>query len=519
MSEKCTCGHSPVIVIPGIGQTRTYLVNEKGERIKRAWPIEVDQKKFLSELQGSMAKMMLLRRDMGFSDKLAGLIAEAVDPISYTNEGKAKHRVSVETFDNSFAECSEDERKFIFRMVPLEDTAALVSEDHLYYFAYNSFGAPYEAAADLRAFIKKVREETGHDKVSIVPVSLGACVATAYFDAYGDDGDIDRVLYFVGAVDGTAVFADFFERNLDAENSSDIFGMFLGKEASEKFGSVLKFLPKGVADNVIDKVLTAVIDTLMRNCPMMWALIPVGRYEKIRDMHLKDKKYDALRALTDRFHDAHLNFKDTVRQKTEEGVKFFAICGYGKKLPKFSPSKNMTSDEVINLSSASLFAESADLGESFPEGYKQKNTYCREEGHNHISPGSDVDASTGLIPDSTWYFCGQNHDATAYNDVALKIAARILGDNDFRDVYSDSRYPQFNGSRNIRKVKYNLLPKLKKADAAGFSPENLKIYAKAIDETEKFFDNTTIKDNEETKRIEALLENALTALGIVDNGK
>ena len=62
-----------------------------------------------------------------------------------------------------------------------------------------------------------------------------------------------------------------------------------------------------------------------------------------------------------------------------------------------------------------------------------------------------MDASTGYLKDATWYFKDQFHDATAYNDTALEIAARVMSDDDFKDIFSDAALPQFGVAQDNRK--------------------------------------------------------------------
>jgi hypothetical protein len=62
------------------------------------------------------------------------------------------------------AELPEEDRKFIYRMLPLKPLADTIGEDHLYYFAFVPIGNAYEAVERLRAFIKKVKAQTGTTK-------------------------------------------------------------------------------------------------------------------------------------------------------------------------------------------------------------------------------------------------------------------------------------------------------------------------------------------------------------------
>ena len=72
-------------------------------------------------------------------------------------------------------------------------------------------------------------------------------------------------------------------------------------------------------------------------------------------------------------------------------------------------------------------------------------------GQSGQAPDRTVDASKGFLPDTTWYFKDQFHDATAYNDTALEIAKRVLSDDDFKDIFSDAALPQFGVAQDNRR--------------------------------------------------------------------
>ena len=87
-----------------------------------------------------------------------------------------------------------------------------------------------------------------------------------------------------------------------------------------------------------------------------------------------------------------------------------------------------------------------------------------------------------------------------------------LTNKNFKDVYSDPRFPQFNGSRDIFRIKYRLLPRvdeLLKKDL----PQDIKDgILKSKEEAENLFKNTIIKDRTEadeiTKRFDEIVKKA-----------
>ena len=118
----------------------------------------------------------------------------------------------------------------------------------------------------------------------------------------------------------------------------------------------------------------------------------------------------------------------------------------------------------------------ANVGETLPEDYVQKNPYvktanpvkalrlfraaptaadvqCSDPNHNHISPDRVVDASTGLLPDHTFYFDNQAHATANQNDIIMKLCCELVETDRITDVYSDENYPQFNVGRATKALR------------------------------------------------------------------
>lgn len=59
-----------------------------------------------------------------------------------------------------------------------------------------------------------VKRQTGHDKVDLLPVSLGGTILTAYLDAYGHK-DINSIVGVVACLNGTDIVADMMARDFN----------------------------------------------------------------------------------------------------------------------------------------------------------------------------------------------------------------------------------------------------------------------------------------------------------------
>lgn len=433
--------YTPCVILPGIGQSKVEMLDGSGNKVKMAWPLDFDADSLLPALKGPMMKMMLFRRDAGFTDAAAKCIREAVDALATKPDGTMKNPVRVVRYPYSLAKCSDDEKRYIYRMVPLKQLSDIIGEENVYFFAYNSFGQPYETAKELDEFIQQIKAETGSDKVNLIPVSMGGALSTAYFDAYGYKHDVKRVMYFVAALEGSRMIADILSKNIKPENGLSVIELLVNREAAEKLQPLLKMMPEGIPEKLLYSALDAIIDTAVANSPSMWSVVPPQDYPALAERYLKNKP--ELKAQTDRFYNAQSRVRELIAEQQENGVEFFACAGYNRTLFPLCASDDLSSDSVIHLASVTLGATSAAPGEKLPDDAVTENSI--------LSPDGNVDASTGFFPDTTWYFKDQYHDDIAYNDTALGIAARVLSDDTFTSVHSDPAFPQFGVAQDNRK--------------------------------------------------------------------
>lgn len=433
--------YTPCVIVPGIGQSKVELVDENGKKIKMAWQLDVDTDAIVNELKLPLIRSIILRSDLGLSAKMKGIISDIVEPIKTKDDGTMKNRVHVVDYPQSLADCTEGERNYIYRMVPTQKLTEIIGEDHMYFFAYNSFGEPYETARMLNDFIQQIKKEHNCDKVNLIPVSLGGAVSIAYFDAYGSQNDIDRVLYFVAALQGTPVISDLMSLNIKPEQALSLVEFLFPRKVAEMFGKILKMLPKKVSDRLMFSSVEGILENAILTCPSLWSTIPPTEYEKLAAKLISDKKYSVLKEKTDRFYKAQKNFPEYIRTLEAQGTKFFGIVGYNLQLLPIVKTDTVSSDGMINTASASMGATVAQLGKKLDK---------KADG-DYVSPDGTLDASTSLWKDTVWYFRDQQHDATAYNDTALAVAARVLSDESFTSVYSDPSLPRFGVVSDNRK--------------------------------------------------------------------
>ena len=519
------CDTCPAIVVPGIGQSNVwaldengdYLLDADGERIS-CFPAYFNITSIVSKAVVPVVLTLLMQKDVGLSDALRDIVRDAFAVNACDENGKNTGNIEVEKYPYSVAECSEYEKKQIYNNVPLQAYAEQVGEDHLYYFAYNSFGNNYDIVTELYDYIQMVKKETGHDKVNIVPISMGGSIANGLLEYYPDvKNDLAKVVYIVPALNGSTIVGDLYTKNFTFFDTDFLYNGFLETLMDEEEARMIEVIARIIPDEVLEGALQSVagclVEEIAANITALWGLCPKEYYLEASEALLADKP--EIKKQTDKFYKAQLNSDKNIQALVDNGVEVFNIVDYNVPLYQIGNSwNNDNADGVIHLASTSMGAKSALYGETLGADYKQANTSknCSDPTHNHVDEDKIVDASTGLLPDTTFYFKGQNHEQTARNDIIISLATRILATDDIKDVYSTPDYPQFNGNRDTRGLKNKYIPTAKAIDTATLSPEVAKELATAIEEAEEYV-NGTISYSGQHLDVEKKLIDAMVKAG------
>ena len=386
-------------------------------------------------------------------------------------------------------EMRSEARERFFSAIPCEDIAKAKFgdryEEYLYVFNYSAFSYTSKNIEGLHEFIETILKTNtvGATEVVLVPMSMGASVTTAYLDAYPTraESHVKRVVGIVGAWDGTEIIADMLTQTYCEPKSADLFyNGLIADLVGEPWGYVvniaLRLFPKQVLRDFIDMALKGLATDLFGPTPSLANMAPLDRYKEV--MATGFIRSDVVREEVDAFYKAKERLHtETIPGLQAEGVMFSFIAGYG--LPfgactsdyslfgfmKQGPITN--SDEIINIDSTAPGTSYAPYDGEF------ESTAGRE-----LSPDGTIDISTAYYKETSWYFYGQKHELE-YNNTALSLALNlatghvtdvascdgIADENGVEDAYY---YPQFNGARNLKPLKWY------KEDLERFCKENGK---------------------------------------------
>ncbi|NLB37465.1 MAG: hypothetical protein GX824_09315 [Clostridiales bacterium] len=520
------CSHCPTIIIPGVFQSHTFLANEdgspafddEGNKIY-GWPVSVDTKNIVKELVWPLAQSLFKQEDCGLSDKAAQVIEEVFALNESGLDGRPVNNIVAEKYLKSVALCTPEEKDFIYRTIPVNAYTDVVGEDHLYFFSYNSFGNNLDTAEELYEMIRLAIAETGHEKVNLMPISLGGTIANSLFEYHPDVYEmLNKVVYIIPALDGTRIIGDVYSGQLSTSDEmlySELIPSLVEGYQGYLINVALRILPKQVVLDLLDKVLGTLTDKLLVNCTCMWALVPSGQYEATRDSLLSGEEHAEVRRQTDLYYQSQLDSDENILRLIDNGIEVFNIVDYGVPLYKITPSwSDCNADGVIHLESTSMGAYSLGYDTPLPDDYVQQNIHCNDPTHNHISPERTVDASTGLLPDHTFYFYNQHHEGTGRDDVIMKLAVELIAYDTIKDVYScPDRFPQFNTGREARGFVRGTIPQARAVDQTTLSPEDAKELQEAIDEAVAVTDNTIV-DYDAYVNAEKRLNAILVKIGV-----
>lgn len=532
--DKCNCGHCPLIVLPGINHSPTYLYDEndkpvmdsKGEKQIGGTLLILNTddllKKILPKALFSLLATIATQHNI-MLDKVAYEAAATAFSIQKCNdEGNYVNNLKTQRWNYPLSQMTEDEVNWVYRMVPMQRIVDIIRPNHTYFYTFNLVGDPMQSAKELDEYIDMVKKQTGHDKVDLLPVSLGGTILTAYLDAYGHK-DINSIVGVVACLNGTDIVADMMARdfNISDEYLHHEYIPTILKESNGRgtlgylINCILHILPQAGFNALLTGAMSGLLDTMVLNCPQMWAMVPSYRYDALASRYLSAKP--VLKAKTDRFQQARLNLKQNVLDAVADGVKVNFISGsglaFGEEMYTFfsimSSSGKVNSDGIINLSSTALGTTGTVGGATIA---KQAHDNPDYPGYSYLSPDGTIDISTAVLPDNTWVFLKQYHEV-GNNDVVLNLAkALLLGE--IENVHSNpAKYPQYNyfcNTKTLRRWRINDGKEaLKKTD---LSEEDRAEIVAAIAQAEAVLE-MTVADQTAVEAAQARLDTILYKVG------
>lgn len=525
--------NSLIVFVTGIGQSYSYLFDDKyledgafasgtlhdyenyapliaqGDYIRKWNLIDFNIEGVIPELisvVGKLAVSAVTGKYIIKDEDVSGLMKKAVNNNIIDSLGNPPENVITPRYAMPVSEYpgvyengkfSSEAKKRFYSSIPCEDIAKSSLgenfEDYLYCFNYAAFSYTKRNADEMHEFIETIlaNNKVGAKKVVLVPMSMGGAMVSMYLAQYPDvaDNHVRRVVSIVGCWNGSDIVSDLLNKNF-VSNSKELFygGLFadtINTMANPPYGDVamlaLRLFPQPMLSELVSQILGSIDKDVILNTPSLLSLIPDYMYNDLKVMITSPSVFKDVKA----YHEAQSTLKSRFAALEKQGVTFSFISGYGAEYGAFeypffkffASAQTTNSDEIINISSTAPGTSCVAYNEKF------EDTDGRE-----LSPDGSLDISTAYYKDSTWYFKGQKHQLD-YNTTAISLALQLsLGniktvddcDNLAEDGYI---YPQFNDSRDIKKLVKNYLPDFELYVAqtgCSLTDEQQKLYDKVV---------------------------------------
>ena len=467
--------YCPTIIVPGLFQCETKLYDENGkvatdangQPLKAPFFMDTTEEiatKAIKEALAPLFNMVINQEDrqQEAAHALADVLGDVIgEKIRCDENGDFVYDVRATKYDKSFAELSKYDQEYILKALPISKLIDIAGGENLYIFSYASLGNMDKTVTELYDFIQSVKEQSGSDKVNLIPISQGGSIANGLMQMYADNGremgeDINRLVFVIPALNGSSLIGEIYEYGI-LDDPEYLYGTMMPSLTDDLTGNIiniaLRIIPEEDLNNVLDIVVDELVEEYLGFSTLLWGLCPSENYPGAREKYLLDENSTEIVKQTDKFYQAQLNSDANLLRAIESGVKVFDIVAYNCPLYQLVDSwDDVNADGIIQLDSTSMGATSFGVDVELPKDYAPTLSNCSDpENHNHKDPNKIVDVCTGLLPETTFYFFGQNHEKVSSNNVVMSLVCELVTDESFTDVYSyPDRYPQFNVARNSR---------------------------------------------------------------------
>jgi alpha-beta hydrolase superfamily lysophospholipase len=414
-------------------------------------PIEGDTTRSLVDVVLNVLPKLIVNAN-GNSETVVKTIGEMIylfEKLEMNDDGSSKYNISPvpqNARDARWDVMLEREQERWNNQRPATKTLLeYLPADHIYLFAADWRKGQLDGAERLHQFIQEVKEDAGHDKVSLFGVSYGGQLATAYFTFYGGE-DIDRAVLQAPAIRGSALTADLLEDPnfaFDPETFFDLAAVFIDRELS--LDQRLKGLDLPLINSIVMQVIRTYLQPIFLKFGSFWDIVPPEDYARLKAKYLDPEKNAEIIRKSDIVHNEMMaNAGKTLRAMQKQGVKIAIICGVGLPMASGNPS---SSDYIIEVASTAG-ARALPLGSKGVAVAPADSLVCADPAHRHRSPDGSIDAACAYLPENTWFFQRQYHGQAHWDIYARALYQKWLCTDELRDVHSDPNFPQFRNSSN-----------------------------------------------------------------------
>lgn len=394
-----------------------------------------------------------------FAKEIIPVFTDMFGDLAYNLDGTPVYpEITNKTYDTSLAGYTSDEKEEVASIIGVLYGKEL-KDELVYSFGYDWRESPIDSAAELNTFIEKVKAETGIDQVNIYAHSMGAAVALAYLSEYGaadNYSSVNNVVFASPAWQGTSLIGNAFTGNISVNGITlESYLVQLSKGSSvaylaSLFISTLATLNGLTEDYVpaLNRMINGMLPTLYSDLvmpifagmPGIWSMIPADYYDDAKVFMFPDGMDAGFENKLDAYNAIQKNAKSIISDAMSNGVRFADICAYNKQIVPIAGRYCETSDGVIDT----VYSSGGAICSPYLTTFEKDYTQAIYDGHNHVSEGLEIDASTCMFPEQTWFYRTLDHSGYKESDGTTDLTMWLLLMYKQFNVYTDAEnYPQF----------------------------------------------------------------------------
>lgn len=327
-----------------------------------------------------------------------------------------------------------------------------------YIFEYDWRLSPLTTADVLHQFIEDVLYVTGAEKVALYGRCYGSNVAAAYMYKYNGE-HVAEVIHYASALYGATQCSKLFTGEMflhpDGINRY-VYDIELGTETyiqefiqasvtllNKTYGlDIVSWAVENVMKDIYLDIFPRIIRESYGSFPSYWSMVSIDDFDKAMETVFYGVDREEYSGLIEKIYDyrnnVQLKFEEDVKRYVENGIEFSNIVKYGLQTVPITKNSNELSDATVTVRESSFGATSTEVEENFSDEYI--SAAVENQTVRYISPDCQIDASTCLLPDTTWFIKDLYHKD--FPSCVNGLVSDIVNNKDF-NVYSNPEYPQF----------------------------------------------------------------------------
>ena len=321
-----------------------------------------------------------------------------------------------------------------------------VGAENVYYVTYDWRLDPYTVAEEINNRVELALEESGSDKVDIICCSLGGVMTLAYLDEYGYD-NVESCVFLSSTIYGSYVANDALGGRVGFDK--DILNNFLEFAVPDLkvLWKILDFtgitdallnFANNLTENYKEEIYKGTMRDNFGTMPGLWAMVQPEDYDAAKEFVFGEDidEYAGLIKRIDKFQKFRLGRDEFIEDMMKDGVYVAVVTSYNSPVVPVYERSYVNGDMVLETELMSAGATVAHYGKTLGDDYVPAIP-------GKLSPDKVIDASTCLLPDSTWFIKDAMHVPCNYGSELAEMLFWLLSYEGQPTVSTNELYPQF----------------------------------------------------------------------------